>query len=277
MMTSADDEIYIPVFGNVLSRPVGTPGAEWQLVAETPGGFTPRPGEDYQFEFMGISDVRDPDLEQLADALAGARAVKSVVLGGCDVSARAIRRLAALPWIEGLDAYRMTDEGLATVSRLTELRRLHLDASDVSDAGVAKLAGLVKLEELSLHACPITDAAVEALSELPALATVTLDGCRALTDRTARALAAMPALHSIGLVGCWRLTDHGLAALAAMPKLTYLGICRSSGFFGRLLRRCGVPGNAETAAFSEAGVRRIWDAHPDCNLWQPIDSSALRG
>jgi hypothetical protein len=275
-MTPGIDEIHIPVFGVVSSRPTGATG-EWQSVTDTPGSFFPRLGEDYQFAFMGILDVRDPDLEQLVTALAGAHAVKSILLEGCEVTERSVRRLGELPWLESLTAYRMTDAGLETVAKLTELRSLRLDSSQVTDRGLAKLSRLTKLADLSLHSCPVTDATPERLEMLPALAGITLDGCRELTDRTAHALARAPSLHAIGLTGCWRLTDRGLNALAAMTKLTYLGLCRSSGFFGRFLRKCGVPGNGETGAFSEAAVERIRAAHPDCNLWQPIDYAALSG
>ncbi len=276
-MANGTGEVHIPVFGNVATRPTGDHTAEWQLVAETPGAFTPRPGEAYRFEFMGIPDVRDPDLEQLVDALVGTRAtaVKALALSGSPVTARAVRRLTDLPWLESLDAYRMTDPGMDTIGKLTELRRLHLDTSDVTDRGLAKIVGLAKLTDLSLACCPITDAGVEVLARFPTLTNVKLDGCHMLGDRAARTLAALPNLCALGLGGCYRLTDRGLSSLATMPKLTYLGLARNGGFLLRLLRRFGVVGDTEVGSFSESAVQRVRDAHPDCDIWQSIDWAAV--
>ncbi|HEY1191559.1 MAG TPA: hypothetical protein VGE74_28260 [Gemmata sp.] len=301
-MAHSSGEIDIPVFGHVTMCPPGVPASERQLVAETPGPFRPAPGVAYDFEFMGIPDVRDPDLEQLVDALAapGGRAITGLALGGAPVTARSVRWLVELPWLESLDAYRMTDEGLGAVSRLPALRRLRLETSDVTDRGAVKLAALAQLEELSLDHCTavtdrgvakiatlpklrdlglkycsISDAGVERLADLPALASVDLNGCAALTDRAAEVLASIPTLHTVSMVGCWRLTDRGLGALAGMPKLVYVGVSRCGGFWLRAARKLGWRGDPEVGSFSEGAMQRLMDAHPTCDFWQPIDFAAL--
>jgi hypothetical protein len=276
-VTDPGAERQIPVYGYVSARAAGDEKAEWQDGADTPGVLKSRPGEIYKFTFHAIPDVRDEDFVRLVDALAGLPAVRALDLAGCEISDRAFKKITTLPWLESLKFYRMTDRGLAAVAGLPDLRQLALDGSEVTDAGLSRLSGLTRLKDLSLHACPVTDNGVKHLSNLAALEALTLTGCRAITDRGVAVLASMPNLHSIGLEGCWRITDRGVGALAGMPSLTYLSLCRGSGFLTRTLRRLGLSQNSEVGLFSPAAVEQLTAAHPDCNLWQPVDWAAVSG
>ncbi len=78
-----------------------------------------------------------------------------------------------LVWLD-LARSRVTDDGLARIGALVELRRLHLEGTSVGDAGLAHLRGLAKLEYLNLYATRVTDAGLEHIRALPALRRVYL-------------------------------------------------------------------------------------------------------
>lgn len=63
----------------------------------------------------------------------------------------------------------VTDQGLAALAEMTELRQLRLDRTTVSDAGLARLVGLARLESLNLHTTAITDEGLATLEKLPKL------------------------------------------------------------------------------------------------------------
>lgn len=275
-MPESASEVHVPVYGVVTWRPAGDTAAEWQTAADTPGTLTVHPGQVYQFTFHAVADVRDADMNQVLDAMAGVTAFKALELSGCEVSDRAIRRLAEFPWLESLVSCSLGDDGLKTLGTLTQLRELNLEGcTRITDGGLRHLTGLTRLRSLSLHHCGVSDAGVAHLAGLTALEEITLDGNRAITDRGVATLAAMPALHTIGLLGCWRMTDLGVAALAGMPKLKHLSLNRGSGFLGRLIRKMGIVPNTDESAFSQAAVDRLREAHPDCDVYQPIDWSKV--
>jgi uncharacterized membrane protein len=63
----------------------------------------------------------------------------------------------------------VTDEGLATLARFTELRRLRLEHTAIGDEGLGTLAGLGQLESLNLFGTRVTDAGMGTLGELERL------------------------------------------------------------------------------------------------------------
>ncbi len=76
-----------------------------------------------------------------------------------------------LVWLN-LARTKVTDEGLATLSELPNLTRLHLELTGITDAGLAHIAGLKQLEYLNLYGTEITDAGLahlEGLSNLKRL------------------------------------------------------------------------------------------------------------
>lgn len=275
-MSADGREIHVPVYGLFTCRPAGQPEGEWEEAAQTPGPLTVRPGRVYRFDFHGIPDVRDEDFRRLVESAEGLTALTSLNLAGCPITDRGLRPLAELPWLESLTFHGMTDDGLRIAAKLTGLRTLNLEGSSVTDRGMAALAGLTKLKDLSLHACPIGHGGLKHISRLVELEGITLNGCPAITDRGIATLAALPNLRAIDLQGCWRITDRGIALLAGMSKLTYVGLCRASGFLGRLKKKFGVAGSTEEGAFGPRAVQALREAHPTCEVFQPVDWAALQ-
>ncbi len=71
-------------------------------------------------------------------------------------------------WLD-LARTQVTDAGLATVAKMSQLQRLHLEKTAVSDDGIAMLAGLRDLEYLNLYGTAVTERIFEPLSQLLAL------------------------------------------------------------------------------------------------------------
>jgi YHS domain-containing protein len=75
---------------------------------------------------------------------------------------------ANIRWLD-LGGTQVTDAGLPTLMRMTNLTRLHLERTKLTDAGLAKLAALNELEYLNLYGTEISDAGIENLQGLPKL------------------------------------------------------------------------------------------------------------
>lgn len=69
---------------------------------------------------------------------------------------------------------RIGDSGLAHVARITTLQRLFLDGTGVTDAGMPALAPLTGLEFLNLYGSAVGDAGLAHVGRLPALKTVVI-------------------------------------------------------------------------------------------------------
>jgi mono/diheme cytochrome c family protein len=76
-------------------------------------------------------------------------------------------------WLD-LSETRVTDAGLAVVSRLPNLTRLHLNRTAITDAGLAQLATLPRLEYLNLYGTAVTDAGLARLAAVKTLRAVYL-------------------------------------------------------------------------------------------------------
>ncbi|MEM1294893.1 MAG: c-type cytochrome domain-containing protein [Verrucomicrobiota bacterium] len=64
---------------------------------------------------------------------------------------------------------KVSDAGLATIGRMTNLRQLKVEKTNVSDAGLKHLSGLTSLEYLNLYGTQVTDAGLAHLTSLAKL------------------------------------------------------------------------------------------------------------
>jgi hypothetical protein len=74
----------------------------------------------------------------------------------------------AVQWLD-LGGTSVSDAGMGTVSRMTNLVRLHLDLTRVTDEGLRRLGALRHLEYLNLRGTAVTDQGLQALRSLPRL------------------------------------------------------------------------------------------------------------
>ena len=114
-------------------------------------------------------------------------------------------------WID-LARSQVTDAGLASLAKFTNLERLHLENTKVSDTGIASLAGLKSLEYLNLYGTKTTDAGIAKLAADKALKKLFV-WQTGVTQAGAKALEAkLP-----GLVVNVGLSEAEIAKLTAPP------------------------------------------------------------
>jgi mono/diheme cytochrome c family protein len=66
-------------------------------------------------------------------------------------------------WVD-LSRSQVTDAGVETLAKMTNLERLHLENTKVTDAGIAKLGALPNLEYLNLYGTKVTDGGIAKLA-----------------------------------------------------------------------------------------------------------------
>jgi len=117
----------------------------------------------------------------------------------------------AVVWVD-LARSQVTDAGLATLAKLSNLERLHLENTKVTDAGVAQLAGIKTLEYLNIYGTKVTDAGIAKLASATGLKKLFV-WQTAVTQGGAKALEAkIP-----GLVVNIGLSEAEIAKLTAPP------------------------------------------------------------
>ena len=168
--------------------------------------------------------------------------------------------LAEIPRVQELDLYsatRITNDGIAVLKRLPNLRKLNIAHVQVTDAGLAHLKAIKTLESLRLLDRDITDAGLRHLAELLRLRELDLprphfidpnmnknyytdEGLKAIsglaslemlhlggigvTDVGVRHLGRLTRLKELHLFGCDRITDEGLKAIGRMQSLEDLSV-----------------------------------------------------
>lgn len=131
----------------------------------------------------------------------------------------------------GFEPLRLTDAGLAPLSRLTALELLDLYGNKITDTGLAALAPLIALRTLDLSLTPTSDAGLVHLRGLTRLEQVDLlysegfAGPR-ITDAGLETFLAWKDLRSLNLTGA-KLTDADGGRLSALGKLTTLRLVRT--------------------------------------------------
>lgn len=115
----------------------------------------------------------------------------------------------------------ITDEGLAYLSKLTNLKEIGLSRTQVTNAGLRHLSGLTKLESLNLNETKITGKGFGFLNEVSPLRGLELDKID-LTDAGVANLKPWSAtLEHLVLDGA-KLTDADLRGLADLTALKYI-------------------------------------------------------
>ena len=99
--------------------------------------------------------LNHPPLNEMLRSLESQKGIRTLQLGGDTV----------------------TEEGLASIAGLTELRELFIWwASGVTDAGIARIGRLPRLQQVNISLSALTDEGVGHLADLPALEVLSLQG-----------------------------------------------------------------------------------------------------
>lgn len=119
----------------------------------------------------------------------------------------------------------ITDEGVAGISKLENLKRLNLSDSKITDQSLEGIARLANLEELGLAGTQISDEGLRHLAGLKKLTMLNLTRT-GVSDEGVGALAKMADLRELH-VSETKVTDDGLKALMSLNALRELSLLRT--------------------------------------------------
>lgn len=120
-------------------------------------------------------------------------------------------------WLD-VSRTRITDAGLESVAKLTNLTRLDVHHTNISDAGLARLAPLTHLESLNLYGTAITDAGLDHLKGLTALRALHLWQTKVTPQAVARLKTALPTADITVDVAASSVAPPSTSAPAAPPQ-----------------------------------------------------------
>ncbi len=214
------------------------------------------------------SRVDDAALQHLQ----GMRQLEVLDLGGTRVTSAGLRHLAGLDRLRvlRLGHTRVSDDGLAHLARLSALSELNLCGTAVAGAGLKHIAFLRGLEILDLGETGTTDDALAWLRGTIRLRVVHLSGTR-ITDQAMSHALQWPHLDTLWLDET-AITDAALAGVSSLPRLKELDLRRTAvsdaglaRLHGTGLARLWLMGSRVT----QAGVRSLRDARPNCRIYGP--------
>lgn len=142
----------------------------------------------------------------------------------CHVDDNAMRFISSFPTLEVLvliECSKLTDKGLAHLSRATWLKELYLVFSRVTEAGLAHVAKLRELTTLNLRGSQI--ARLDSLAHLP-LKFINLWQCKQITDEAMASVAMITTLEKLDLGECTSLTNEALAEVTKIAGLRELSL-----------------------------------------------------
>jgi hypothetical protein len=235
-------------------------------------------------QFASISALRE--IEQLGghvstDASA-VRATLEVFLAGSSFSDNGFASLTRLTRMQGLDlsSTDITPAGLAQLTVLTELDWLDLTATDTNDTGLVHVGRLTKLHRLELMQASVTSAGLANLAGLTNLTDLNVSEM-GITDAGIAHIARLKKLQSLNLRETC-VSDAGLVHLEGLTNLEWLDLSRTGLTDAGLkplkrlknLRWLNVNGTE----VSDAGVAALKQALPEARIWKrPAAPSAERG
>lgn len=137
-----------------------------------------------------------------------------------------LARLASFRQLSNLQiSARITDRGLAHLSRLTNLQRVSIAHATITDAGLQQLRNLRQLKALCIYGpdtTGITDRGLAALEQLTDLRELRLLGTY-LTDSGLKYVKRLSKLESLDLYGSL-ISDAGIKELGELSKLMELNL-----------------------------------------------------
>eukprot|EP00759_Apiculatamorpha_spiralis_P022227 PhF_6_TR26547/c4_g2_i8/m.38387 len=148
------------------------------------------------------------------------------IADGCIAQITATTTLTSLISLDLHCCYRITDAGVAHVSRLTSLTSLSLRCCNlITDAGLKHIETLTLLTSLDLSSCHrITDAGLAHIRIFKVLTSLNLNSCHQITNSGLAHVATLTSLTSLHLWDCYLINDAGLEHVATLTSLTTLNL-----------------------------------------------------
>jgi Leucine-rich repeat (LRR) protein len=136
----------------------------------------------------------------------------------------AIALLKKLPQLRELTmaSVSLADGDLEHLKALKHLHTLHITFAVITDKDLEAIKDLKELRSLDLSNSELSTRAIERLKDLTGLRELKLSGFRTVTDATAAGLASLDKLERLELQYGPNLSDEGLARLRGLKGLKYL-------------------------------------------------------
>lgn len=177
---------------------------------------------------MGGTELPDLGLESIR----GLRNLKYLEIVGSTVTDRSMLALADMTNMEvlALESDNISDLGLAAVRKMENLSELRIrgrreSPSLITDDGVALVSGLKNLKELELSYSKVTNKGLARMASLTKLESLILDGCK-VGDEGLRNLMGLKKLRWL-TVHESNVGDAGLEYVKELPGLRFLQISRT--------------------------------------------------
>jgi hypothetical protein len=144
-------------------------------------------------------DVSDANLRKLRNLTGLTRLTLDNRGKQSNVTDAGLVYLAGMTRLECLDLTdcKITGQGLASLKKMNQLKRLCLGWTQIDDSGLEVIAGFSKLEELELHQTKVTDAGLVLLRRLKNLKTLSLVGTAVTPQAIDQLKKAIPALAQV--------------------------------------------------------------------------------
>lgn len=177
----------------------------------------------------GPTSIRIPRAQGTTDADDN---VVQLDLRNCELNDEDLKSLENLKFLKVLKlsgkdgACTVTDAGLASIGKLTQLKVLALDFLPITQAGLQQLANLSQLQELYLANTGINDAATVELQNFPHLKKLRLAGTTVSAESASR-LVYLAELGDLDVSECEWIDDVAAEQFAKLPRLEKLNLYRT--------------------------------------------------
>eukprot|EP00210_Caulerpa_lentillifera_P003761 g3593.t1 len=159
------------------------------------------------------------------DAIAKFSRLKSLKMGFTRVNNRNFQIIAQISSLTELEvnACRISDRGLTSLSNLTNLKSINLSDTFISNGSLEHICKLSSLTRLNLGCCEISDEGLAKITSLVNLQDLDLDS-RELTDESMPYLSTLTMLTKLDLFSA-RIKDDSLRNLMMIKDLKSLELC----------------------------------------------------
>ncbi len=233
--TSADSKTSSEVSSSA-AKPAPTPDNEETLAELSDLGAKTKTDGDglvIEVDFRGTA-VNDDLLSQPHGLLqlGGLSRVRSVLLGGTDITDAGLVAIGKLQTLTNLDLRdcAVTNDGMGHLVGLSKLKALKLSGKNgatlVDDGGLEHIAKLANLKVIGLDFLWVSEVGLEELSKLSKLEEVYI-GNTTIGDDAMSILAEMPNLKKLR-ISATGVGDEGIAHLASVTGLTELDVSENT-------------------------------------------------
>ena len=174
---------------------------------------------------LSRSDAGDESLE----AIAKISTLENLDLRGCAVTDKGLGLLEGLQRLKSIKLSgksgqtKVTDQGVASLAKISSLKVIALDFLPVTDQGLSALAPLVGMKELYLAGTDLSDDSVQTVKQFSGLTKLRL-AATGLTSSGLKQLLPVNSLVELDVSDCPSVDDDAIETLAQFSELSKLNL-----------------------------------------------------